>query len=68
MSQNNQSIVNSQEFKDLRKENNLEVLNLEAICVMLYQIMQPRINRTVTINPQVLPISEINDFFNLQIK
>lgn len=40
MPQSNQDIVNSQEFKDFRKNNNLEVLNLEAICVLLFQFQQ----------------------------
>ena len=38
MSQNNQSIVNSQEFKDFRKDNNLEVIDLEAIAVFLFTL------------------------------
>ena len=40
MPQNNQDIVNSQEFKDFRKDNNLEVLNLEAMCVLLFQFQE----------------------------
>jgi len=36
MSQNDISIVNSQEFKDFRKDNNLEVIDLEAIAVFLF--------------------------------
>jgi len=38
MPQNNQSITESPEFKEFCKKNNLEVFNLEAINVLLYQL------------------------------
>ena len=36
MPQNNQTITESQEFKDFVKTNNLEVMNLESIQVALF--------------------------------
>lgn len=39
MPQNNNDIVNSQEFKEFCKKNNLEVANNESVNFMLYQLL-----------------------------
>ena len=50
MPQNNQTIIESQGFKDFVKANNLEVFNLEAINVFLYEAYNKEKVNLATIN------------------